>query len=146
MIPKEMNLANQLCFSVYNANRLFNKFYQQALKDFDLTYPQYIVMLALWEQDNLALNQLGMQLDLESNTLTPLLKRLEAAGWVTRHRDATDKRQLIVSLTSKGVNSQNAVFEAVSSCIAEGKLDIEKYRQALEINNELIDELANSIE
>lgn len=145
LIPKEMNLANQLCFSVYSANRLFNKFYQLALKEFDLTYPQYIVLLALWEQDNQTLNQLGKQLDLESNTLTPLLKRLETAGWVIRHRDVADKRQLIVSLTQEGAAKQDNVFAAVTKWIDNGELDVEKYHEALRINNDLINELTDSI-
>lgn len=141
-----MNLANQLCFSVYNATRMFNKFYQTALKTFDLTYPQYIVMLSLWEQDNQTLNQLGKQLNLESNTLTPLLKRLETAGWLTRHRDPADKRQLVVSLTVDGAAKRDRVLAAVTDAIKGSHIDIEKYREALKINNELISELTDSIE
>ena len=81
----DMKLANQLCFSAYNVNRLFGQFYEQQLKQFGLTFSQYLVLLTLWEQSPQTLNAIGQQLDLSSNTLTPLLKRLEQAGWVTRH-------------------------------------------------------------
>lgn len=86
MPEQHPTLTNQLCFAIYNANRVFNQFYKQKLAKFDLTYTQYIVLLALWETDNLALRELGKQLDLASNTLTPLLKRLEDKGYLTRIR------------------------------------------------------------
>ena len=94
-------LDKQLCFAIYEVNRLFNKFYHQSLSEFNLTYPQYIVLLALWEKDELQLKELMYVLSLKSNTLTPLLKRLEENGWVSREKPDTDKRQLIVKLTEK---------------------------------------------
>lgn len=110
MNNEDMKLANQLCFSAYNVSRLFAKFYEQQLKPFGLTYSQYLVLLALWEHDNQPLHEVGKQLDLSSNTLTPLLKRLEQSGWVKRQRSEADKRQLVVSLTQKGHEQQEAVF------------------------------------
>lgn len=101
-----MKLANRLCFSAYNVSRLFAKFYEQQLKPFGLTYSQYLVLLALWEHDNQPLHEVGKQLDLSSNTLTPLLKRLEQSGWVKRQRSEVDKRQLVVSLTQKGMSNK----------------------------------------
>ncbi|WP_225352555.1 MarR family winged helix-turn-helix transcriptional regulator [Lacticaseibacillus nasuensis] len=100
-MPTHVNLANQLCFSVYNVNRLFNQFYQEALSAYHLTYPQYLLLTELWNQDHQELRDLGERLKLSSNTLTPLVKRLEARGWVTRVHPAEDKRRLIVSLTAK---------------------------------------------
>ena len=106
MNKEDMKLANQLCFSAYNVSRLFAKFYEQQLKPFGLTYSQYLVLLALWEHDNQPLHEVGKQLDLSSNTLTPLLKRLEQSGWVKRQRSEVDKRQLVVSLTQKGMSNK----------------------------------------
>lgn len=125
----DMKLANQLCFSAYNVNRLFGQFYEQQLKQFGLTFSQYLVLLTLWEKSPQTLNSIGQQLDLSSNTLTPLLKRLEQAGWVTRHKSDQDKRQLVVSLTEKGTQEQAAVLEAISKCVSS-ELDLESYQQA----------------
>ena len=105
----ELNLTNQLCFAIYDSNRLFNKFYQQALKPFELTYPQYIVLLSLWEDDRQSLKDLSEELSLKSNTLTPLLKRLEDHGWVVRNRPTSDKRQLEICLTEKANENKDAV-------------------------------------
>lgn len=102
----DIQLTNLLCFSVYNMNRLFNKFYQQALAPLGLTYAQYLVLMSLWEHDNQTLHELGDELKLSSNTLTPLLKRLEKNGWLTRVRPENDRRQLIVSLTDKAMTNR----------------------------------------
>ena len=102
-----MKLANQVCFSAYNVSRLFAQFYEKELKSFGLTYSQYLVLLSLWEENPQTLHSIGHKLDLLSNTLTPLLKRLEQSGWVTRQKSDQDKRQLIVSLTQKGKIKSN---------------------------------------
>ncbi|GAF41163.1 transcription regulator [Agrilactobacillus composti DSM 18527 = JCM 14202] len=145
MIPEEMKLANQLCFSVYNANRLFIQFYQKALKPFDLTYTQYIVLLALWEQDHQNLHDLGAKLDFGSNTLTPLLRRLETAGWLVRLQPAADRRQLVVELTDKGKASQGPIFEAIKACVGQDQLDVSQYKEALKINDALIADLKTAV-
>lgn len=95
-------LDQSLCFAIYSAGLAFNRLYKPILDPLGLTYPQYLVMMALWEQDGRMVGELGDQLFLESNTLTPLIKRLEAAGLVKRARDAEDERQVRVSLTAKG--------------------------------------------
>lgn len=137
MMDKEaMKLANQLCFSVYNVNRLFNKFYEQQLAKFGLTFSQYLVLLTLWEEDQQTLFSIGRKLNLASNTLTPLLKRLEQTGWVKRHRAENDKRQLIVSLTDKGIQEQEAVYEAISECIAS-QFDLDEYKKTKAIMDQL---------
>lgn len=119
MPEQHPTLTNQLCFAIYNANRVFNQFYKQKLAKFDLTYTQYIVLLALWETDNLALRELGKQLDLASNTLTPLLKRLEEKGYLTRICPEEDQRQLIVSLTQTGKALQADVEQELHTCVEE---------------------------
>lgn len=98
-----------LCFAVYSTGLAFNRVYKPILDRLGLTYPQYLVMVALGERDGQTVGELGDQLFLESNTLTPLIKRLEAAGMVTRRRDTADERVVRVSLTAKG---QSIVHEA----------------------------------
>ena len=95
-------LANQLCFAVYSTAHAFNRFYKPLLDKLGLTYPQYLVMLVLWEEDGVPVKEIGERLFLDSGTLTPLLKRLEAAGLVKRTRSKEDERQVIVALTSQG--------------------------------------------
>jgi DNA-binding MarR family transcriptional regulator len=95
-------LGQQLCFAVYQASHAFNRAYRPILAVLGLTYPQYLVMLALWEDDGPTVKVLGEKLMLDSGTLTPLLKRLEAAGFIRRERDARDERQVRVRLSEKG--------------------------------------------
>lgn len=95
-------LENQLCFALYSASRALTRAYQPLLAPLGLTYPQYIVMLVLWEGDGLSVSQLGERLALDSGTLTPLLKRLEENGMVERRRDADDERVVRVFLSATG--------------------------------------------
>jgi DNA-binding MarR family transcriptional regulator len=95
-------LEQQLCFAVYQASHAFNRVYRPVLAALGLTYPQYLVMLALWEEDGLTVKALGEKLMLDSGTLTPLLKRLEGAGFIRRARDAADERQVRIHLAGKG--------------------------------------------
>jgi MarR family transcriptional regulator, organic hydroperoxide resistance regulator len=95
-------LANQLCFAVYSTAHAFNRFYKPLLDKLGLTYPQYLVMLVLWEEDGVPVKEIGERLFLDSGTLTPLLKRLEAAGLLKRTRSKEDERQVIVALTAQG--------------------------------------------
>src|SRR3989442_6319317 len=97
-----LRLDNQLCFAVYSTAHAFNRVYKPLLDALDLTYPQYLVMLALWEQDGVTVKDIGARLQLDSGTLTPLLKRLEPAGLVRRARDAADERQVRIGLTAQG--------------------------------------------
>jgi DNA-binding MarR family transcriptional regulator len=100
--PPEMHLDNQLCFSVYAAAHAFVQAYKPHLAPLGLTYPQYLVMLLLWEKDGCAVNALGQPLHLDSGTLTPLLKRLEKAGLVARRRCDKDERVMRIHLTEAG--------------------------------------------
>lgn len=92
----------QLCFALYSANLAMNKVYRQLLTRLDITYPQYLVMLVLWQKDDLTVSEIGEQLFLDSATLTPLLKRLESAGLIMRQRTRQDERQVAVTLTEAG--------------------------------------------
>ena len=95
-----------MCFALYSASLTMTKVYKPLLQKFGLTYPQYLVMLVLWEQDERSVSELGERLFLDTGTLTPLLKRLEALIFVTRTRDATDERRVIVALTAAGKRLQ----------------------------------------
>ncbi|KVE01835.1 MarR family winged helix-turn-helix transcriptional regulator [Burkholderia anthina] len=100
--PAAPKLSEFLCFAIYSANLAFGKAYKPILDELGLTYTQYITIIALWEQDNQTVGQLGEKLFLESNTLTPILKKLEAMGYLERRRDPSDERQVLVSLTKSG--------------------------------------------
>src|ERR1700726_4137002 len=95
-------LGNQLCFAIYSTAHAFNRVYKPLLDRLGLTYPQYLVMLVLWERDGLSVKDIGERLFLDSGTLTPLLKRLEAAELIKRTRSTKDERQVLVALTSRG--------------------------------------------
>jgi DNA-binding MarR family transcriptional regulator len=95
-------LEDFLCFAIYSANLAYGRAYKPILDELGLTYTQYIAIVALWEEDNQTVGSLGEKLFLESNTLTPILKNLEAMGYVRRQRDPKDERQVVVSLTDAG--------------------------------------------
>ena len=97
-----LKLDNQLCFAVYSTSLAMTRLYKPLLDKLGLTYPQYLVMLALWEQDGPMVSVLGERLSLDSGTLTPLLKRLEASGLVARVRDVADERRVHITLTTTG--------------------------------------------
>ena len=125
-------LDNQLCFAVYAAAHAFGRAYRALLGQHDLTYPQYLVLLVLWEEEGLSVKEIGTRLFLDSGTLTPLLKRLEASGRVRRARDRTDERQVSIFLTDAG----RALREPLS-CIPDQAggmtgLDVEGRRALLD--------------
>jgi DNA-binding MarR family transcriptional regulator len=98
----ELMLDNQLCFTIYACSREFTKLYQPHLDKIGLTYSQYLVMIVLWERQQCTVKELGEALFLDSGTLTPLLKRLQAAGLILRERSLQDERKVLISLTEKG--------------------------------------------
>lgn len=105
-----LRLDNQLCFALYAASLAMNKAYKPHLGALGLTYPQYLVMLVLWEHSQLTVSEIGEKLFLDSGTLTPLLKRLEASEFVVRQRDASDERRVYVSLTAAGKNLKKKIL------------------------------------
>ena len=112
-----LHLDRQLCFAVYATAHAFTAAYKPLLDRLGLTYPQYLVMLVLWERDGLAVKEIAARLQLDSATLTPLLKRLEAAGLVSRTRSAADERQVVIGLTPAG-----RVMEHEATAIYDGVL------------------------
>jgi DNA-binding MarR family transcriptional regulator len=113
-----LRLDNQVCFAVYSTAHAFNRVYKPLLDRLGLTYPQYLVMLALWERDDVAVKEIGERLHLDSGTLTPLLKRLEAADFVKRTRSTADERQVLIALTAKGRALQEKARTVPQSILA----------------------------
>lgn len=120
-------LEEQLCFAVYQTGHAFTRLYRSILADLGLTYPQYLVMLVLWECDGLTVKAIGERLSLDSGTLTPLLKRLEALGLIRRERGREDERQVLLHLTAagealreKGVCVPGAMGQAIGDAVQPG--------------------------
>ncbi|MHB9862287.1 MarR family winged helix-turn-helix transcriptional regulator [Streptomyces sp. YIM S03343] len=116
--PASLLLQDQLCFALYAASRAVIARYRPLLDELGLTYPQYLVMLVLWEQDSISVRELGTALHLESSTLSPLLKRLEAGGLISRERRTEDERSVAVRLTQSGANLRESASR-VPPAIAE---------------------------
>ncbi|HWU97608.1 MAG TPA: MarR family transcriptional regulator [Oxalicibacterium sp.] len=115
-------LDELLCFSIYSAGHAFNQLYRPALDQIGLTYPQYLVLVVLWASNDRTVKEIGLALHLDSSTLTPLLKRLETAGYVTRNRDPADERQVRIRLTKKGEMLKEPA-RAIPKC-AENAVDL----------------------
>lgn len=137
-------LDNQFCFALYSASHAITKMYKPYLDKLGLTYPQYLVMLVLWQQDDLLVKEIGEKLFLDSGTLTPLLKRLEAASFVARTRDETDERQVRITLTKEGraLKKKAQEIPAQVVCAVGQPLDVlVKLRSQLNaIRDELLDQ------
>ena len=111
-----LQLDNQLCFALYSTSLAMTKIYKPLLDELGLTYPQYLAMLVLWEKDGLTVSELGQRLYLDSGTLTPLLKRLEASGFIARIRAVEDERRVHITLTSSG-RKLKAKAAKIPACI-----------------------------
>jgi DNA-binding MarR family transcriptional regulator len=114
-LEKELRLDTQLCFALYGAAHAFTRAYKPLLSPLGLTYPQYVVMMALWEQDDLSVKVLGEKVGLDSGTLSPLLKRLEQVQYVARRRDAADERVVFITLTEEGRALKSRALEVFAS-------------------------------
>ena len=115
--PADRKLSEFLCFAVYSANLAFGKVYRPVLDELGLTYTQYVTLVALWEQDDITVSTLGEKLFLESNTLTPILKKLEGMGYVERARDPADERQVRIRVTRSGQRlRERAVIDLGDVC------------------------------
>jgi DNA-binding MarR family transcriptional regulator len=139
---KPLKLVEFLCFAVYSANHAFNRVYQPLLKGLELTYPQFIALILLWEEDDQRVGELGRKLYLQSNTLTPMLKRLEALGYIERSRESADERQVRIRLTAAGRKLRLRASDIVQSVreatglgdtqVTGLKRDVEALRRSLE--------------
>jgi len=132
--PEELLLENQLCFALYAASKAMTQAYRPFLEPLGITYPQYLVFLVLWEEDNISLKRLGERLLLDSGTLTPLIKRLEKEGFVSRQRAKDDERELRLQLTQKGQDLKNAALSVPQGMMCMNEIpvaDLERLRGEL---------------
>lgn len=117
-MSNQLKLDSFICFAVYTASHAFNRVYKPLLDELGLTYPQYLAMVSLWEEDDQTVGSLGEKLFLESSTLTPLLKRLETAGYIRRERSRQDERVVVLHLTEEGKRLKEKA-ETVPGCIID---------------------------
>lgn len=143
----ELQLDNQICFRLYTATRLITQAYTPLLNTLGITYPQYLVLMVLWEKDNQPVNDIAHRLMLETNTVTPLLQRMEKLGIVSRKKGEQDKRQQIVSLTPKGKELEEEAYAQVPSGMNEQlsscPLKLEDYQHLAQELDSIIETLKN---
>jgi MarR family transcriptional regulator, organic hydroperoxide resistance regulator len=132
-----MTLKNQLCFAVYETAGEFNKLYSSVLQPFGLTYPQYLVLLALWEQDGVTLKELGEKLNLGTGTLTPMVSRMEANDWVRKQRSKEDERKVYIYLQEKALEEKHTITSKVAEVIQSCQIELEEYEQLMQQLNAL---------
>lgn len=141
----ELQLDNQICFRLYTATRLVVQAYTPILSELGITYPQYLVLMVLWEKDNQPVNDIAHRLLLETNTITPLLQRMEKLGIVNRKKGEKDRRQQIVSLTEKGKNMEEKAYAVVPAGMGKRlsacPLKIEDYQRLAQELDTIIDTL-----
>ncbi len=131
MAYEQLKLENQLCFPVYAASRLITREYQPFLDKLEITYPQYLVLMVLWEKDSLSVNEITEKLILNTNTITPILKRMEAQGIITRKRSEEDERRVIITLTPKGKQLQSeasSIPEKLVARLVSEKVSLEELK------------------
>ena len=130
----QLKLENQVCFPLYAASRLVIQAYQEDLNRLNITYPQYLVMMVLWEHQRLTVNQIGEKLFLDSGTITPLLKRLEAKSYIVRQRKIEDERVVEISLTDEGERLQDKaclIPEKMNDRLDLSETDVQELKQAI---------------
>jgi MarR family transcriptional regulator, organic hydroperoxide resistance regulator len=130
-------LKNQLCFAIYETASEFTKLYTAVLQPFGLTYPQYLVLLALWENDGVTVKDLGERVNLGTGTLTPMIARMEANGWLRKERSAEDERKVFIFLEKKAMEQKSAITKKVSEKIETCNIEISEYEQLMEQLNRL---------
>lgn len=141
---EQLKLSNQLCFPIYAASRLITRTYQPMLDELGITYPQYLVLMVLWEQDSMPVNTIAKKLILNTNTITPLLKRMEVQGIVKRTRSNEDERKVTVSLTDKGHQLRTQAAEIPEKLVSQldtDKISVEELIDLREKLNRLIDSM-----
>ena len=135
-------LDNQLCFSLYTASRALTGLYRALLEELGLTYPQYLVMLVLWERGSLTVKELGRALHLDSGTLSPLLRRLQGAGLLTRERAAEDERVVMVAVTEDGARLREHAHSFPDALLCATELSTERAR----VLRESLDAVTRAVE
>lgn len=128
MENNQLKLENQICFKIYSAEREITKLYRNLLEELDVTYPQYLVLLVLWEEKSVTVKELGQKLFLDSGTLSPMLKRMEGNNLIERRRSIEDERTVIISLTKKGEDLKDKAQCIPSKLLENLSLDIKELK------------------
>lgn len=139
---EQLRLSNQLCFPVYAASRLITREYQPYLDRLGITYPQYLVLMVLWEKDEITVNEITRKLILNTNTVTPLLKRMEQGGLIQRSRSDHDERKVVITLTEKGFGMMEEASQIplqLADRLNQGVLSTDQLKNLKETLNQLID-------
>ncbi|MBM7578680.1 MarR family winged helix-turn-helix transcriptional regulator [Jeotgalibacillus terrae] len=139
-----LSLDQQLCFAVYETSGEFNKLYTKALEPFNLTYPQYLVLLALWENDGPAQKELGEKVRLGTGTLNPMITRMAANGWVTKDRSSGDSRSVVISLTEQAKNTKHEIALAIKKAIERCGIHPEEYFELMKLLGSVRDKMKRS--
>lgn len=139
MSYEQLKLENQICFPLYAASRLITRAYQADLDKLGITYPQYLVMMLLWEHQEMTVNQIAEKLILNTNTVTPLLKRMETDGILNRVQSKQDQRKVLVTLTAKGQEMQEQAAQIPFNLLAKMQMtmEAEQLEEALDLKNKL---------
>ncbi len=132
-----LSLDKQLCFAVYETAGEFNKLYTSALKSFGLTYPQYLVLLALWEKDGVTMKALGERVNLGTGTLNPMISRMQENGWLRKERSKEDERKVYVTLEEKAFQDQRAITKRVAEEVQLCNISLTEYEELMEKLNDL---------
>lgn len=143
---EQLKLKNQVCFPIYAASRLITRAYQPLLEKLGLTYPQYLVLMVLWETDQVSVNEITDKLILNTNTVTPLLKRMEVQGLITRKRSGSDERRVTISLTEKGKMLKERAASVPPELVKKldvGELDLQEIIDLRDKLNRLIEAIKN---
>ncbi len=127
-----MTLENQLCFAIYETSSEFTKLYTNVLSEFELTFPQYLVLLALWENDGLTVKEVGEALKLGTGTLTPMIARMEAKGWLRKERSKDDERKVNIYLLPKAFEQKPYIHQKVGEEILTCGIELEEYQQLMQ--------------
>lgn len=147
METPQLHLSNQVCFPIYSASRLITKAYTPYLKELGITYPQYLVLMVLWENNNVTINHITEKLRLNTNTLSPLLKRMEKMDLVNRTRSLEDERSVIIQLTTKGIEMQAkaaSIPEKLTDIFLTEDVKLEDVLQLKEVLNKWIEILSKN--
>jgi DNA-binding MarR family transcriptional regulator len=126
-----LTLKNQLCFAIYETSSEFTKRYTNVLHPLGLTYPQYLVLLALWEKDGITVKELGQQLNLGTGTLTPMIARMEASGWLRKIRSTEDERNVYIHLLLKANEQKHTITQKVSEEVLACRIELHEYHQLM---------------
>ena len=138
-----LTLDKQLCFAVYETAGEFNKLYSSALLDFGLTYPQYLVLLSLWEKDGVTVKELGETVGLGTGTLTPMVARMEANGWLRKERSKEDERKVYIHLQNKAIEQKQPITDKIAEAVMACRIEYEEYESLLRLLHRLNGKIRN---